>query len=326
MIRSIFCPKDAPRQFNLSPDQMAQALQNPEGLLWVSLEQPTEEEIRVVLQDVFHFHPLAIEDCISDDYQAPKVDVFGKYLFIIVHALQPDFPLDHLDTVELNCFLGQNYLVTSYLAAEMAPVRAVWERLEQDERPLEHGPDFLCYTILDRLVDEFMPILDVMDEEIDRLEDEVVLARPKPTVLQRILSLKHSIATLRRIIAPQREVMNRLSRDDLPQIIAPHRIYYRDIYDHLVRIHDLSESIRDVVTGTLDTYLSATNNRLSEVMKALTIVSTIFLPLSWIAGIYGMNFEYFPEIHWRYGYCYVWGVFILIVLGMLWYFRRREWI
>ncbi|MBE7551417.1 MAG: magnesium/cobalt transporter CorA [Anaerolineales bacterium] len=325
MIRSIFCPKDAPRQFNLSPDQMAEVLQNPEGLLWVSLEQPTEEELRAVLQDVFHFHPLAIEDCSNDGYQAPKVDVFGSYLFIIVHALQPEFPLDHLDTIELNCFLGPNYLVTSHLAAKMAPVQAVWERLERDTRPLENGPDFLCYTILDRLVDEFMPLLDAMDDEIDRLEDDV-LARPKPAILQRILSLKHSISTLRRIIAPQREVMNRLSRDDLPQITAQHHIYYRDIYDHLVRIHDLSESIRDVVTGTLDTYLSATSNRLNEVMKALTIVSTIFLPLSFVAGIYGMNFENFPEIHWQYGYFYVWGVFILIVIGMLWFFRRRGWI
>jgi magnesium transporter len=326
MIRSIFCPKNAPRQFDLSPEQMAHALQDPEGLLWVSMEETNEAEVNAVLRDVFHFHPLAIEDCLSDGYQAPKVDIFSDYLFIIVHALQPDFPLDQLDTMELNSFLGPNYLVTSFTCGQMSPVQAVWERLERDERLLEHGADFLCYTILDQLMDEYMPLLDSMDEEIDRLEDEVVLAKPERGVLQRILALKHSILTLRRIIAPQREVMNRLSRDDLPQIQDAHRIYYRDIYDHLVRIHDLSESIRDVATGTLDTYLSAASNRLNEVMKALTIVSTIFLPLSFVAGIYGMNFEFFPEIHWRFGYLYVWSVFILIVLGMLWFFRRRGWI
>ena len=325
MIRSIFCPKEGPREFNLNSNQIAEALKDPEGLLWMSLEQPTEAEVDAVLRDIFHFHPLTIEDCLSDGYQAPKVDIFNDYLFIIVHALQPDFPLDHLDTKELNCFLGSNYLVTSYRCQNMGPVQAVWERLEQDERPIEHGADFLCYTILDRLVDEYMPLLDIMDEEIDQLEDQV-LVKPKPAVLQRILSLKHSILTLRRIIAPQREVMNRLSRDDLPEISTQHRIYYRDIYDHLVRVHDLSESIRDVVTGTLDTYLSATNNRLSEVMKALTIVSTIFLPLSFVAGVYGMNFEYLPELHWHYGYLVVWCVFIMIVLAMLWYFRRQEWI
>jgi magnesium transporter len=325
MIRSIFCPKNNPRQTNLSPVQMAQALQQPDSLLWVSLEQPTEAEIQAVMHEVFQFHPLAIEDCLNDGYQAPKVDVFGHYLFIIVHALRPDFPLDQMDTMELNCFLGSNYLVTSYRAQHMPAIQAVWERLERDERPIEQGADFLCYTVLDYLVDEYMPLLDSMDEELDQLEDEVIY-KPKSAVLERILSLKHSILAMRRIIAPQREVMNRLSRDDLPQIAPPHRIYFRDIYDHLVRVHDLSESIRDVVTGTLDTYLSATSNRLNEVMKALTLVSTIFLPLSFLAGVYGMNFEYLPELHWRYGYFLVWGVFILIMVGMLWYFRRRGWI
>lgn len=325
MIRSVFCPQNAPRRFDLTPDQLTQALQNPDDLVWVSLEQPSETEIQTILADVFHFHPLAIEDCLSDGYQSPKVDVFGSYIFIIVHALRPDFPLDHMDTMELNCFLGPNYLVTSFRGQFMSPVQAVWERLARDERPIERGSDFLCYTIMDQLVDEYMPLLDLMDEEVDQLEDEVLM-RPKPAVLERILSLKHSILTLRRIIAPQREVMNRLSRDDLPQIKEPHRIYFRDIYDHLVRIHDLSESIRDVVAGTLDTYLSATSNRLNEVMKALTIVSTIFLPLSFVAGVYGMNFDYLPELHWRYGYYLVWGSFMLIVAVMLWYFRRRGWI
>lgn len=325
MIHTIFCSKNGSRQFDLTPEQITQALQQPDGLLWVSLEQPTPQEIQLVLQDLFHFHPLAIEDCLNDGYQAPKVDVFGSYLFIIVHAFQTDFPLDQMDTVELNCFLGSNYLVTVYGGNHTSPVQAVWRRLERDARPIERGADFLCYTILDQLVDEYMPLLDSMDEELDQLEDEVI-ARPQPAVLERILSLKHSILTLRRIVAPQREVMNRLSRDDLPQIAPQHRIYYRDIYDHLVRVHDLSESIRDVVAGTLDTYLSATSNRLNEIMKALTLVSTIFLPLSFLAGVYGMNFEYLPELHWRYGYFMVWGVFGAIIIGMLGYFRHRGWI
>lgn len=325
MIRSIFCPKEGPRQLDLNPTQIAQVLGEPEGLLWVSLEQPVEAELLSILRDTFHFHPLAIEDCQSEGYQAPKVDDFGDYLFIIVHALQPDFPLDQLDTMELDLFLGPNYLVTSYKCPYMPPVQSMWERLSRDERPIERGADFLCHNILDHLVDAYMPLIDNMDEEIDQIEDQV-LDKPKPALLQRILSLKHSILVLRRVVAPQREVLNRLSRDDLPQIAPAHRIYYRDIYDHLTRIHDLSESVRDVATGTLDTYLSASSNRLNEVMKALTIVSTIFLPLSFLAGVYGMNFEYLPELHWRYGYYLVWGIFISIVVGMLGYFRWREWI
>jgi magnesium transporter len=325
MIRSLYCPKIGPRRFNLTPTEMAQALDDPDGLLWVSLEQPTEVEIQSILHDTFHFHPLAIEDCQSAGYQTPKVDNFDAYLFIITHALRPDFPLDQLDTMELDCFLGQNYLVTSHLSSTMPPVQAVWELLERDERLTQRGADFLAHAILDRLVDEYLPLLDQMDDEIDRLEDRV-LAQPKPVLLEQILSLKHSISTLRRIVAPQREVMNRLSRDDLPQIAPQNRIYFRDIYDHLVRLHDLSESVRDVIIGALDTYLSVTSNRLNEVMKALTIVSTIFLPLSFLAGVYGMNFDYFPELHWRYGYYMAWGLFMAIVGGMLWYFRRRGWI
>ncbi len=325
MIRSIFCPKFGPRRLDLTPAEMLDALEEAEGLLWVNLEQPTQAEIQSILHDTFHFHPLAIEDCLSQNYQPPKVDNFGAYLFIIVHALRPDFPLDQLDTMELNSFLGHNYLVTSFLSPTMSPVEGVWEQLERDERLTQRGADFLCHAIFDRLVDEYLPLLDRIDDEIDRLEDEV-LAKPQPVLLGQILSLKHSLSMLRRIVAPQREVMNRLSRDDLAQIAPQNRIYFRDIYDHLVRLHDLSESVRDVITGALDTYLSVASNRLNEVMKALTIVSTIFLPLSFLAGVYGMNFDYFPELHWQYGYYVVWGVFIGIVSGMLWYFRRQGWI
>jgi magnesium transporter len=325
MIRSIFCNKHGPRQVNLKAEEIARVLQEPDGVLWISLEQPTGEEIQDILHSIFRFHPLAIEDTQSTGYQPPKVDDFDSYLFILVHALKPNSFLTELETLELNCFLGPNYLVTSYKSAEMPPVQEVWELLNKDERLLDRGADFLCHAVLDHLVDAYMPVIDDMDEEIDRLEDQV-LARPHPAVLQRILTLKHSTLTLRRIIAPQREVMNRLSRDEFPPIQAQNRIYYRDIYDHLVRIQDLSESVRDIVTGTLDTYLSASSNRLNEVMKALTIVSTIFLPLSFVAGVYGMNFEFMPELHWRYGYLIVWAIFLGLASVMLWLFRRRGWL
>lgn len=325
MIRSIFCSKDGTCAIDLSPEQLAQILQEPGKLLWVSLEQPTQEEYHTILRDTFHFHPLAIEDCQNTGYQPPKVDDFEEYLFVIAHGVRANGTLDELETVELDLFLGRNYLVTSYNASEMPPVAAIRKRMERDERLLSHGADFLCHAILDHLVDDYMPLLDNMDEELDKLEDKL-LERPGTDTLQRILALKHQILTLRRVITPQREVMNRLSRDDLPQIDPRNRIYFRDIYDHLVRIRDLSESLRDVVSGTLDIYLSVTSNRLNEVMKALTIVSTIFLPLTFVAGIYGMNFRYMPEIGWRYGYAMVWGVFILMTTIMLWFFRYRKWL
>lgn len=325
MIRSIYRPKDGPCQWNLTLSQIAAAHQENAGLLWVSLEQPTPEELRAVLQDIFHFHPLAIEDCQSMGYQPPKVDDFGQYLFMILHALHSEDSLQRLETVELNCFLGHRYLVTSYMVPAMLPVQTVWKRLERNERLLDRGADFLCHAILDELVDEYLPLLDAMDEEIEILEDQV-LQHPQPETLQRILTLKHSMLTLRRVVSPQREVMTRLSRGEFPQISSHNRIYFRDIYDHLVRIQDLSESVRDVITGALDVYLSTTSNRLNEVMKALTIVSTVFLPLSFVAGVYGMNFHYMPELSWRYGYLMVWIIFIVIFLTMLWWFRRCGWL
>ena len=326
MIQTIyFSSSTSSPQRELDTDQMKLALQNPEGLLWVSLEQPESAESDHILRDVFHFHPLAIEDSQSTGYQTPKIDDYGIFIFIVAHALAAS--TDHINSdssLELNLFLGENYLVTSYNSADMPPVREVWRRLQRDERIVQNGSDYLCHAILDHLVDDYIPLLDQMDETIEALEDRV-LQKPTTDVLADLLDIKHQLMSLRRIISPQREVINRLSRDDYPMIDQQSRLYYRDIYDHLVRIQDLSESLRDIVSGVLDIYLNSTSLRLNEVMKALTVVSTIFLPLTFVAGIYGMNFHYMPEISWRYGYVFAWVIFIVIFLGMLAWFRRRKW-
>jgi magnesium transporter len=322
MVRSIYYSNGNEPERNLSIERLKEVVRTQQGLLWVSLEQPTDKEITEILRDTFHFHPLAIEDAQSRGYQSPKIDDFGSYLFIIAHAMKPDSI--ELNTMELNCFLGEHYLVTSYLAPSMPPIAETWKRLDRDERLVGRGSDFLLHAILDILVDEYMPVLDHLDEEIEFLEDQVI-EQPKTTILERILDAKHRTMVLRRIISPQREVMNRLSRDDLPQIKQQSRIYYRDIYDHLVRIQDLSESIRDIISSSLDIYLSATSNRLNQIMKALTIVSTIFLPMSFFAGVWGMNFVNLPEIHWKYGYAMAWAVFISIPVVMLIYFKKKGW-
>jgi magnesium transporter len=312
-------------QKEIPVSELSAAIQDSNGLVWVILNRPSDNELSNILQDTFHFHPLTIEDSQSEGYQTPKVDDFVDYLFIIVDALKPDHDdLSTLETNELDIYLGKNYVVCACHSEQMSPIETIWNRLEKDQRLMTHGSDFLCHAILDALVDEYLPLLDRMDEEIEWLEDKV-LEKPQPGTLQRILELKHSTLTLRRIITPQREVMNRLSRDEFDQITPGRRIYFRDIYDHLVRLQDLIESVRDIVSGTLDIYLSATSNRLNEVMKALTIVSTIFLPLSFFAGVYGMNFKFFPEINWQYGYAYVWGLFILIFVGMITFFKKRGW-
>ena len=319
----LFPPNSAEPVRDLSPEKMKLALTEPDGLLWVSLERPSEEEARALLKEVFAFHPLAIEDCLSTGYQPPKVDDFGDYIFFIIHSLHPGEDLSVMGTRELNLFLGNNYLVTCHLHETMPAIEHVWKRLERDNRLRNNGSDFLCHAVLDKLVDDYMPVIDHMDDEIDWLEDQV-LAKPNPTTLERVLSLKHSVMALRRILSPQREVMNRLARDEFAQIDRQARIYFRDIYDHLVRIQDLSESIRDIVTGALDIYLSSTSLRLNEIMRALTVVSTIFLPLSFLAGVYGTNFKNFPELEW--GYPWVWLLYIGVAAGFIIYFKRKNWL
>jgi magnesium transporter len=324
MIRSLIINRQDERSRMLSVEQVGEAIKGQGNLVWVSLEHPTTEEALAVLQDLFHFHPLAIEDCLNSGYQTPKVDDYGRYIFIIAHAIHSGEDYARVKTMELNIFLGENYIVTLFLDEHMPPVDQLWHQLEKDERLAQNGVDFMCHRLLDYLVDDYMPVLDNLDDEIEWLEDQV-LERPSPQLLERILMLKHTLINLRRIMSPQREVLNRLSRDDLRMIGQQTRIYFRDVYDHMVRFQDLIESLRDIVTGAMDIYLNSTSLRLNEIMKALTIVSTIFLPLSFVAGVYGMNFAFMPELTKNWGYPMVWGVFIMIVVGMLGFFKYRGW-
>lgn len=324
MIRSIYFPPNENPVRDLPVEKYAECLKKSDGLLWVSMEASSPQEIQSILGDTFQFHPLVIEDCLNDGYQTPKIDDFGDYLFLIAHAIQPAAEIKEESLLELDIFLGANFLVTLSPNLEMPPVSKTWALLEKDQRLHQSGSDFLCHAILDILVDDYMPLLDIMEDEIEKLED-LVMSRPKVETLERILTLKHSIMVLRHIIWPQREVINRLSRDEFPMIDQKSRIYFRDIYDHIMRIQEMSENIRDIVSGALDIYLNSTSLRLNEIMKALTIVSTIFLPLSFVAGNYGMNFKFMPELNWPLGYLMVIGIYIAIVGGMLAFFRRRGW-
>jgi magnesium transporter len=300
------------------------SLQKHDGYIWVSLENASPEEIDTVLTGTFQFHPLTIEDCLSVGYQTPKIDDFDNYLFIIANAVEPDSTLQNLETIELDIFLGDNYIVTCFTDDAMPCVSSVWQRLPKDDRMAVRGVDMICHALLDTLVDEYVPLLDRMDEEVESLEDRV-LSNPETATLERLLTLKHMVMSLRRVINPQRELINRLCRDEYPQVGKVSQIYFRDVYDHLVRIQDLSESIRDIVSGAMDIYLNSTSLRLNVVMKALTIVSTIFLPLTFLAGVYGMNFKYFPELNFTWSYPALWLVFLLIVIFMLVFFKKRGW-
>lgn len=324
MIRSIyFEPNKPPEYLNTLPEIQAKK-NNPNGYIWVSLESSNNAEMDEILRATFNFHPLAIEDCQSNGYQTSKVDDFVAYLFIIAHALKKQEKFTDIDTLELNLFVGENYLVTCFTDPQMPPVEKTWARADRDFRLSNFGPDFLCHSILDGLVDEYMPLIDQMESEVEWLEDSV-LEKPTPATLERLLNLKHSIMSLRRIINPMRETMNRLSRDEYSQIDVQSRYYFRDIYDHLVRIQDLADTIRDIVSGALDIYLNSTSLRLNEIMKALTIVSTVFLPLSFIAGVFGMNFSKIPGSTHPLGFYFTSIGMVLLGFGMFAYFKKRGW-
>jgi magnesium transporter len=323
MIHIIHFPSEGEHPSTLSLEDVPAALKNLDDLTWILLTSPTEAELLKVLRDMFHFHPLAIEDCLHNGHHTPKIDDFGAYVFMIVHALAPSQSIS-ISTHELDLFLGQNYLVTSHTQETMPSIDAVWEKLRKDERLHHNGSDFLCHAVLDSVVDGYLPVLEHIEDETEILEDRV-LALPSPQTLQRLLVLKHNVLSIRRIILPMRDSVNRLSRDPFPMIDMQSRIYFRDVFDHLVRIADSIDLIRDMINSAQEMYVGSTSLRLNEVMKALTIVSTIFLPLSFVAGVYGMNFHFMPEIKWLYGYPFAWGIFIAIAVSMLIFFKRRGW-
>lgn len=319
-----FYPEKSPMLLE-SSQQIKEHLSNIDGFLWVSLETSSDAEISELLQDIFHFHPLAIEDCQSPGFQVAKIDDFSEYIFIITHALNFQSDEESQSTRELDLFLGKRFLVTCFSDPEFPAITKTWEQIQKDGRISRFGSDFLCHTILDNIVDEYLPILDTMESEVEWLEDSVI-EKPAPETLHRLLRIKHQIMALRRVISPQREVMNRLSRDEFPDIIDTQSlIYFRDIYDHLVRFQELTDVLRDIVSGALDIYLNSTSLRLNEIMKALTIVSTVFLPLSFITGAFGMNFLHIPGASSQLGF-YITCV-LLIILGvlMLVYFKKRRW-
>ena len=243
----------------------------------------------------------------SRETHLPKLDDYGEYLFLVIHhgARSVEEP-GTFSTVELNCFLSRRYLVT-YHDEPSRTISDVYRRLEKESPTLAHGTDSLLHEILDGVIDNYLPILDDLDEQVGEIERQV-LENPNHGVLDRILMLKRDVMHLKRVAAPQREVFHRLSRDPFAVIDPRVQIYFRDVYDHLVRITDLGESYREHLTATLEAHLSMVSNRLNEVMKVLTVIATIILPLSLIAGIYGMNFKNMPELQWTYGYPFTLGL------------------
>jgi magnesium transporter len=293
----------------------------PPGVLrWIDLESQDEAQLEL-LREHFEFHPLAIEDCLHFD-QRPKVEEYGEYLFVVTHGYQCRNALEDMELHELHVFLGHNYMVTVHQGGIDA-LTTVWKRAAADAALVRRGVDFLYYLVADAMVDANFPILDKIADELETLEDHVI-NRPRTEDLERIFGLKHTLVGMRKVLSPQRDAFAALAKRGDARISERTALYFRDVYDHLVRINESIEANRDLLGNALDAYLSAAAQRTNEIMKALGIMSAIFLPLTFVTGFFGQNFTHLPFDN----DAFMWSMIVSLVVvptGMLVWFRSRKW-
>ncbi len=298
--------------------------------VWIDLWQPAEEESTKILKDIFNFHPLAIEDCLkylnkNEDVHLPKIDDYENYLFLVFNGISISEDFTHYKQFSLSCFIGHNFIITVHNEADKNFILASINQ-QLREAILRKGPDYALHIILDSLVDRYYPVLDYIEEEIDRVEDYIFKMQSSNATLLKILNLKKQLIKIRRIASYQKEILFKLYSGEYDLISDQESMYYRNVYDHLVRIVDSAESYRDVVTSMLDSYLSIVNNNMNNIMKRLTLIATIILPLNLITGIYGMNFDHIPFLHSPAGFWSSLGIMLAIIVGMLIVFKRAGWI
>jgi len=301
----------------------ARALPEAGCVTWLNVAGVTDTATVQTLGEAFGLHPLAVEDIVHP-HQRPKVEVFGEHVFVVVQMVTP-LPDGAWETEQVSFVLGPHLLLSFQPDATdvFDPVR---ERLRVSSgRVRTRGADYLLYALLDLVVDSLFTVLEAVGDRIEDLEDDAV-GRPASNVQVRIAVLRREMSVLRRSVWPLREVLAVLQREDTPHVDAATRPYLRDAYDHIVQVVDVIESLRDVLASTLDLYLSVLSTRQNEVMKVLTVLGTVFLPLTFLTGLYGMNFDHMPELHWRYGYPALLAVMAVVVVGALAYFRRRRWL
>ncbi len=295
---------------------------NKQNVVWVDVSDPTSQDF-LDLAEEFKFHHLSIEDC-RKAHQRPKVEEYAGYYFIVLYEAELVGPHDNLELRELNIFLGSNYLVTVH----SRPIRAVetanrlWH--EWTDRA-EHGAGLLAYLLMDAIVDDYMPLLDILSDRMDELEDQI-FGEFQPEAIESIFRIKKQLLYLRRSITPLRDVFNTMLRREQPIFERATYVYFQDVFDHILRVADSIDALRDMLGSTMDAYLSVSGNRMNMVMKRLTSISTILMSVTLIAGIYGMNFNFMPELKWRYGYIFALLSMVVIGFALYTYLRKVKWL
>lgn len=312
-----------------SEEDLPELLAEETNVVWVDLQGETPEQqtlAKNILANIFKFHYLTIEDCLETRNQ-PKIEAFPDYLYLIVHGIKPEETSSaNFATKELDAYLGRNFIVTFHVE-RFRSIKKVKQQIRTTTFACQRGAAYLLHQVLDNIVDLYMPVVDDFDYTINHLEDRVFrMTKGNNAILEEIMDLRRSVARLKRISARQLDVLYRLSHGEFPQIPEQILPFYRDVHDHLLRISDLAESYRDLVGSLFDIHFSVTANKTNEVMKLLAVFSAIMLPLSLIAGIYGMNFENMPELKTANGYFLTLGFMLIVGVGLLVYFWHKGWI
>jgi magnesium transporter len=300
------------------------ALANTPGVTWLDIDGVHQNEVLESVGAQINLHPLVVED-IHNTYQRPKVEDYEDYLYIVLKMISWGEDSKEIQAEQVSLILGPSYVLSfkEDPGDIFDPVRL---RLREGKgRIRKLGADYLAYSLLDQVVDNYFLVLENLGEQIEDLEEELV-TNPDASTLQTIHHLKRELIFLRKSVWPLREAISSLERGESPLFHPETLVYLRDVYDHTIQVIDTIETFRDMVSGMLDIYLSSISNRMNEVMKVLTIIATIFIPLTFIAGIYGMNFVNMPELQWPWGYFMVWGVMITIVIALVIYFKRKGWL
>jgi magnesium transporter len=300
-------------------------LEEQTGVTWINIDGLHEAEALGEFGAQFGLHPLVVEDILNTG-QRPKLEDYGEYLFVVLKSLYHiDATSKEPEIEQISLILGPNY-VLSFQEREGDEFDSIRDRIHTGKgRVRKVGADYLLYALIDLIVDQYFGVLERFGDRIGSLEEELI-ADPTTETLHTIHHLKREMALLRKSVWPLREVIGRLERSESPLIRESTGLYLRDVYDHTIQVIDAVETFRDMLSGMLDIYLSSVSNRMNEVMKVLTIIATVFIPLTFIAGLYGMNFRYMPELEWPWGYPLVWMAMVIIALLMVIYFRKKRWL
>lgn len=308
----------------VKPEDVGSLLEEKE-LIWLDITKPSKEDLSL-LKKYFNIHPLTVEDALQP-FHLPKIENYDRYIFVVWQVLNDNPKTEDIENSQISFVLGETFLITIH-NEEIDMTNSLYDQMARNECTNENcsllrGPDWVMRSILDKSTEGYFPIVDNINDQADEIED-MIFENADQKQLKDIFDLKRKLLQIRKVIAPQRDAVSELVRFE--KYVKPENMaYFRDIYDRLLRILDLVDSAREVISGTMDIYLSATSNKLNEIMKKLTIVATIVLPLSLVTGVYGMNFKFMPELKTRFGYFSVLGAMVIFAIAMFIYFKKKKW-